>query len=305
MTRCPSASLCSVAAILPPHLSFTQVWGANELDSTCKRDSDLAANAGTCPISCQDDIACLIVACSDCAEVDVACDEAIDTAAYPELARYVSGDVDSYDDLAIEDVPADKIVRLPYGDSGLLETMGVWGPEGCRYPYFGFMPDDPLCDECSSMYQAKEKVLQGMWDGPCNEDDPTGGAPTPANYPGCGCDCADFLRRDLSCTSDACVNVAQEYASPNTVCNGDELQWDTTSSSACADTYDPNSQLAGSACLDAGGAVPNATCYRTPAAISEPGFRWPGYDQCYPVHREAAPGRRASVALALAIVVIV
>ena len=95
--------------------AFTQVWGANELDSTCKRDSDLAANAGTCPISCQDDVACLIVACSDCALVDVACDEAIDTAAYPELARHVGGDVDSYDDLDIEDVPADKIVRLPYG----------------------------------------------------------------------------------------------------------------------------------------------------------------------------------------------
>ena len=56
--------------------------------------------------------------------------------------------------------------------------------------------------------------------------------------------------------------------------------------------------------MDAGGAVPNATCYRTPAAISEPGFRWPPLDLCYPVHREAALGRRASVALALAIVVI-
>ena len=55
------------------------------------------------------------MACSECAPVDIACDEAIDTAAYPELTRHVSGDVDSYDDLAIEDVPADKIVRLPYG----------------------------------------------------------------------------------------------------------------------------------------------------------------------------------------------
>ena len=81
----------------------------------------------------------------------MACDEAIDTTAYPELARHVGGDVDSYDDLDIEDVPADKIVRLPYGDAGLFETMGLWGPEGCRYPYFGFLPVDPLCDECSSM----------------------------------------------------------------------------------------------------------------------------------------------------------
>ena len=248
------------------------------------------------------------MACSDCALVDVACDEAIDTAAYPELARHVGGDVDSYDDLDIEDVPADKIVRLPYGDSGLFDTMNLWGPDGCKYPYYGFMPDEPLCDECSSMYAAREAVLDGLWDGPCNDHLPPGDDDSltlPSNYPGCGCDCADFLRRDLSCSSSSCITVAQEYASPSTVCAGDKLRWDTTSSSACTDVYDPNSQLTGSACLDAGGAVPNATCYRTPAAISEPGFRWPGYDQCYPVHREAALGRRASVALALAIVVIV
>ena len=191
--------------------------------------------------------------------------------------------------------------------------MSLWGPEGCRYPFHGFLPADPLCDECSSMYQAKEKVLQGMWDGPCNDNDPPtkdgwGAVPLPSNYPGCGCDCADFLRRDLSCTSDACVNVAQEYASPNTVCAGDKLRWDTTSSSTGCETYGAGSPLTGSACLDAAGAVPNATCYRTPAAISEPGFRWPPLDLCYPVHREAALGRRASsvaLALALAIVVIV
>ena len=248
--------------------------------------------------------------------MDVACDEAIDTAAYPELARHVGGDVDSYDDLDIEDVPADKIVRLPYGDAGLFKTMGLWGPEGCRYPYYGFLPVDPLCDECSSMYAAREAVLDGLWDGPCNDDSPptcdddtkfatTPHTPaTPANYPGCGCDCADFLRRDLSCTSDACVNVAQAYAASNTVCAGDKLRWDTTAN-ACADTYDPNSQLTGSACLDAGGAVPNATCYRTPAAISEPGFRWPWYDSCYHMQRDSALGRRASAALALAIVLVI
>ena len=186
--------------------------------------------------------------------------------------------------------------------------MSLWGPEGCRYPYFGFMPDEPLCDECSSMYQAKEKVLQGMWDGPCNDifpptKDEWGAVPLPSGYPGCGCDCADFLRRDLSCTSDACVNVAQAYAASNTVCAGDKLRWDTTS--ACTDVYDPNSQLTGSACLDAGGAVPNATCYRTPAAISEPDFLWPWPHLCYHMQRDAALGRRASAALALAIVVIV
>ena len=230
----------------------------------------------------------------------MACDEAIDTAAYPELARHVGGEVDSYDDLAIEDVPADKIVRLPYGDSGLFETMGLWGPEGCQYPYYGYLPNDSLCDECSSMYAAREAVLDGLWDGPCNDDDPPGGAPTPTNYPGCGCDCADFLRRDLSCTSDACVNVAQEYAPANSVCAGSDVKWDTAS--ACTESYDPNSQLTGSACLDSAGAVPNATCYRTPAAISEPGFRWPGYDQCYPVHREAALGRRAAAAAVVALV---
>ena len=69
------------------------------------------------------------MACSNCALVDIACDEAIDTTAYPELARHVGGDVDSYDDLDIEDVPADKIVRLPYG--------AVWkstSVSGARWP---------------------------------------------------------------------------------------------------------------------------------------------------------------------------
>ena len=242
----------------------------------------------------------------------MACDEAIDTTAYPELARQAtddSGNAQNYSDLDIEDVPADKVVRLPYGDAGLIETMDVWGPEGCRYPYFGFMPDEPLCDECSSMYAAREAVLDGLWDGPCNDHLPPGDDDSltlPSNYPGCGCDCADFLRRDLSCSSSSCINVAQEYASPSTVCAGDKLRWDTTSSSACTDVYDPNSQLTGSACLDAAGAVPNATCYRTPAAISEPGFRWPYYDVCYHMHREAALGRRASaLALVGAIVVMV
>mmetsp|Transcript_7920 Transcript_7920/g.22214 ORF Transcript_7920/g.22214 Transcript_7920/m.22214 type:complete len:903 (+) Transcript_7920:55-2763(+) len=285
------------------------VWGANELDSTCKRDSDLAANAGTCPISCQDDVACLVVACSDCALVDVACDEAIDTAAYPELARHVGGDVDSYDDLDIEDVPAGKIVRLPCGDSGLFNTMNLWGPDGCKYPYYGFMPVDTLCDECSSMYAAREAVLDGLWDGPCNEDDPPGDDDSltlPSNYPGCGCDCADFLRRDLSCTSESCVNVAQAYAASNTVCAGDKLRWDTTSSSTGCETYGAGSPLTGSACLDAAGAVPNATCYRTPAAISEPGFPWPWPDVCYHMQRDAALGRRASaLALVGAIVMMV
>ena len=87
------------------------------------------------------------------------------------------------------------------------------------------------------------------------------------------------------------------------MCAGEKLRWDTAN--ACADTYDPNSQLTGSACLDAAGAVPNATCYRTPAAISEPGFRWPSYEMCYHMHRDAALRRRASAALALALVVIV
>mmetsp|Transcript_10575 Transcript_10575/g.28788 ORF Transcript_10575/g.28788 Transcript_10575/m.28788 type:complete len:770 (+) Transcript_10575:172-2481(+) len=285
------------------------VWGSNPDDSTCAQDGKNPANAGMCPQSCQDDIACMIAACSDCALVDVACDEAIDTAAYPELARHVGGDVDSYDDLDIEDVPAGKIVRLPCGDSGLFNTMNLWGPDGCKYPYYGFMPVDTLCDECSSMYAAREAVLDGLWDGPCNEDDPPGDDDSltlPSNYPGCGCDCADFLRRDLSCTSESCVNVAQAYAASNTVCAGDKLRWDTTSSSTGCETYGAGSPLTGSACLDAAGAVPNATCYRTPAAISEPGFPWPWPDVCYHMQRDAALGRRASaLALVGAIVMMV
>mmetsp|Transcript_7924 Transcript_7924/g.22241 ORF Transcript_7924/g.22241 Transcript_7924/m.22241 type:complete len:1014 (+) Transcript_7924:55-3096(+) len=413
------------------------VWGSNPDDSTCAQDGKNPANAGMCPQSCQDDIACMIAACSDCALVDAVCDEPVDLGAHPSLAsgdlrfQYkapvvmagadgsnrdnIEGDCHTYvdqsdivqplgrkslegqleDDVQCKDkhqddidfdcwvesdhndagtativcegcspdgtqsgfeaamatffqnlvastggpcsfdaaasltslagatsnvqsrysdvddamVPDNKKLQMPYGDSGLFETMNLWGPEGCRYPYYGFLPDEPLCKDCSSMAQAKEDVLNGLWDGPCNDDDPRGdddSLPLPPNYPGCGCDCADFLRRDLSCTSESCVNVAQAYAASNTVCAGDKLRWDTTSSSTGCETYGAGSPLTGSACLDAAGAVPNATCYRTPAAISEPGFPWPWPDVCYHMQRDAALGRRASaLALVGAIVMMV
>ena len=193
--------------------------------------------------------------------------------------------------------------------------MSLWGPEGCRYPYFGFMPDEPLCDECSSMHAAREAVLDGLWDGPCNEDDPPtkdewGAVPTPANYPGCGCDCADFLRRDLSCTSDACVNVAQEYAPANSVCAGSDVKWDTVS--GCTDEYGTGTQFdstwSGDACLDSTGATTvvqdaSATCYQTQASISEADLvdykANPKQCAVKPISAAAATGPAISAVLAL------
>merc|ERR1719359_328348 len=172
-------------------------------------------------------------------------------------------------------------VRFPYGDSGLFDVMNMWGPEGCRYPYYGYLPDAPLCDECSSTYEARKDVLEGIWDGPCNSDEATRDyydVPLPDNYPGCGCDCADFLRRDLSCSSSSCINVAQEYASPNTVCDGDELQWDTTSASSGCETYGEvdtgsldSTWGGGDACLD-DGEVQGASeqCYETRDDYNDP-----------------------------------
>merc|ERR1719271_2266438 len=183
-----------------------------------------------------------------------------------------------YSDLDIDDVPADKIVRLPWGDTGLFDRMSLWGPEGCRYPYHGYLPDAPLCDECSSQYEARADVLHGLWDGPCNSDAPPGDyddAPLPDNYPGCGCDCADFLRRDLStCSSDSCVNVAREYAPSNTVCSGSDVQWDTTSSADGCETYGDGSydSIWGDACLDDDGEVQGASeqCYETREDYNDP-----------------------------------
>ena len=241
-----------------------------------------------CPPSCQDDISCLIAACSDCALVDIVCDEAIDTTAYPNLASKVNNDVDSYDDLDLADVPADKKAQSPYGDSGLFDIMNTWGPEGCRYPYYGYLPDAPLCNECSSLAEAKEDVLNGLWDGPCNDDNPptwdddtnfatTPHTPaTPANYPGCGCDCANLLRRDLAtCTENSCTNVAQQYALPGSKCEGSDVEWDLSASSDnCADNlYGDGSfdSTWGDACLDDDGNVQAAseTCYQTLASNDE------------------------------------
>ena len=268
----------------------TQVWGSE--DSDCADDKEKAENAGKCPSSCQRDIDCLIASCSDCAVVDVVCDEKIDTAAYPQLAGQATdedGNNRTYSDLDLADVPAEKKLQAPYGDSGLFDTMNLWGPEGCRYPYYGYLPDAPLCNECSSLAEAKEDVLKGLWDGPCNSEDPPTWdddegpyteytPPTPANYPGCGCDCADFLRRDISaqCTPTSCIHVAQQYAPANSVCAGSDVKWDTVS--GCTDEYGTGTQFdstwSGDACLDSTGATTvvqdaSATCYQTQASISE------------------------------------
>ena len=106
--------------------SDAQVWGHNEDDSTCKKDAEKSKNAGICPQSCQDDITCMIAACSDCALVDIVCDEQIDTTAYPKLKTSQGL---AYDDLDLADVPADKKAQAPYGDSGLFDVMNTWGPE--------------------------------------------------------------------------------------------------------------------------------------------------------------------------------
>ena len=137
------------------------------------------------------------------------------------------------------------------------------------------------------MFEAKEDVLNGLWDGPCNSEDPPTWdddegphteytPPTPANYPGCGCDCADFLRRDLAtCTENSCTNVAQQYALPGSKCEGSDVKWDLSASSDnCADNlYGDGSfdSTWGDACLDDDGNVQAAseTCYQTLASNDE------------------------------------
>ena len=202
-------------------------------------------------------------------------------ASLTSLAGATSNVQSTYSDVDDAMVPDNKKLQMPYGDSGLFDVMGLWGPEGCRYPYFGFMPDAPLCNECSSMAQAKEDVLNGLWDGPCNDDDPPGdddSLPLPPNYPGCGCDCADFLRRDISaqCTPTSCIHVAQQYAPANSVCAGSDVKWDTVS--GCTDEYGTGTQFdstwSGDACLDSTGATTvvqdaSATCYQTQASNDE------------------------------------
>ena len=137
------------------------------------------------------------------------------------------------------------------------------------------------------MFEAKEDVLNGLWDGPCNSEDPPTWdddegpyteytPPTPADYPGCGCDCADLLRRDLAtCTENSCTNIAQQYALPGSKCEGSDVTWDLSASSDnCADNlYGDGSfdSTWGDACLDDDGNVQAAseTCYQTLASNDE------------------------------------
>ena len=221
-----------------------------------------------------------------------------------------------YSDLDIDDVPADKIVRLPWGDTGLFDVMSLWGPEGCRYPYYGYLPDAPLCSECSSTYEARKDVLEGIWDGPCNSDEATRDyydVPLPDNYPGCGCDCADFLRRNLSvaCTATSCLNVAQQYAPANSKCDGPDVKWDTTAA-GCTDLYGAGTQFestwSGDACLDSTGSTTvvqdaSATCYQTQASTSEADLvdykLNPKQCAIKPISAAAATGPAISAVLAL------
>ena len=236
-------------------------------------------------------------------------------ASLTSLAGATSNVQSTYSDVDDAMVPDNKKLQMPYGDSGLFDVMGLWGPEGCRYPYFGFMPDAPLCNECSSMAQAKEDVLNGLWDGPCNDDDPPGdddSLPLPPNYPGCGCDCADFLRRDISaqCTPTSCIHVAQQYAPANSVCAGSDVKWDTVS--GCTDEYGTGTQFdstwSGDACLDSTGATTvvqdaSATCYQTQASISEADLvdykANPKQCAVKPISAAAAAGPAISAVLAL------
>ena len=137
------------------------------------------------------------------------------------------------------------------------------------------------------MFEAKEDLLNGLWDGPCNSEDPPTWdddegphteytPPTPADYPGCGCDCADLLRRDLAtCTESSCTNIAQQYALPGSKCEGSDVKWDLSASSDnCADNlYGDGSfdSTWGDACLDDDGNVQAAseTCYQTLASNDE------------------------------------
>ena len=175
-----------------------------------------------------------------------------------------------------------KKLQMPYGDSGLFDVMGLWGPEGCRYPYFGFMPDEPLCNECSSMAQAKETCSMA-----CGTDRAMmmirRGTTT-------GCTAAELPRLRLrlrglpspatsrrSARRRSCIHVAQQYAPANSVCAGSDVKWDTTVS-GCTDEYGTGTQFdstwSGDACLDSTGATTvvqdaSATCYQTQASISE------------------------------------
>ena len=175
------------------------------------------------------------------------------------------------------------------------------------------------------MAEAKEDVLNGLWDGPCNDDNPptwdddtnfatTPHTPaTPANYPGCGCDCADFLRRDLSaaCTATSCINVAQQYAPANSKCDGPDVKWDTTAA-GCTDLYGAGTQFdstwSGDACLDSSGSTTvvqdaSATCYQTQASISEADLvdykANPKQCAVKPISAAAATGPAISAVLAL------
>ena len=85
------------------------------------------------------------------------------------------------------------------------------------------------------------------------------------------------LLLSAACTATSCINVAQQYAPPNTKCDGSDVKWDTTAT-GCTDLYGAGTQFdstwSGDACLDSSGSTTvvqdaSATCYQTQASNDE------------------------------------
>ncbi|KAH8055593.1 hypothetical protein JL722_7930 [Aureococcus anophagefferens] len=61
--------------------------------------------------------------------------------------------------------------REPYGDGTMNVDIGLWAPEGCRYPYYAYddLKDGSLCDECSLLADAVAGTA--IWGGVCFNGD--------------------------------------------------------------------------------------------------------------------------------------
>ena len=140
----------------------------------------------------------------------------------------VSSAGSTWEDVPFEQVPASKKWKAPYGGAGLIEDMNLWGPVGCRYPFYSYFPSRPLCTTCASVAETLEGA--NVWGGPCVHDiadEDWGDAPRPEMSSGCSCDCyklADDV--DTFCRpGDAlksCANVENDVDCGGDKCSGND-----------------------------------------------------------------------------------
>ena len=120
---------------------------------------------------------------------------------------YAENAGESWGTIKHADLPPGKVWREPYGDGTMNLDIGLWAPEGCRYPYYAYddLKDGSLCDECSSLADAVAGTA--IWGGVCFNGDESDLVDQT-----CSCACRDLIESiQDTCDDGMCTTTENVY----------------------------------------------------------------------------------------------